>query len=93
MGSAEEAKHARLSVPCFIKMDVAAQRRKFFQVRLLLPDIRRLIETHSTELERACVSQLERFGFNTKIVRNAWWRYIVPEQRPIAHNRWLVAWK
>src|SRR5262245_46948320 len=86
----------RISVPCFIKMDVDGAEAEILSgatVMNALPDIRWLIETHSTELERACVIQLERLGFKTIIVRNAWWRYIVPEQRPIAHNRWLVAWK
>jgi hypothetical protein len=86
----------RISLPCFIKMDVDGAEAEILSgatVINALPDIRWLIETHSTELERACVIQLECLGFKTKIVRNAWWRYIVPEQRPIAHNRWLVAWK
>jgi len=86
----------RISLPCFIKMDVDGAEAEILSgatVINALPDVRWLIETHSAELERACVVQLERLGFKTKIVRNAWWRYIVPEQRPIAHNRWLVAWK
>jgi hypothetical protein len=59
----------------------------------MLPDVRWLIETHSRELEGKCATHLSDLGFKIKIVKNAWWRCIVPEQRPGAHNRWLVAWK
>ena len=86
----------RISPPCFIKMDVDGAEAKILSGATAinsLPDIRWLIETHSTEFETMCVFQLERFGFKTKIVKNAWWRNFVPELRPIAHNRWLVAWK
>ena len=50
-----------------------------------------LIETHSAELEHDCVCYLEKLGYQTKIVPNAWWRMIIPEQRPLDHNRWLWA--
>ena len=52
-----------------------------------------LIETHSNNLEKACIELLRRTGFRYEIVPNAWWRVIVPEQRPIDHNRWLWATK
>jgi hypothetical protein len=32
-------------------------------------------------------------GFQLEVVPNAWWRVILPEMRPIEHNRWLAAWK
>ena len=51
-----------------------------------------LIETHSIALERDCCSYLQSCGYNTKIVPNAWWRSMIPEQRPLDHNRWLWAW-
>ncbi len=50
-----------------------------------------LIETHSVELEAECRAILTAAGYRVTIVPNAWWRAIVPEQRPIPHNRWLVA--
>ena len=55
--------------------------------------VRWLIETHSKDLERECVKQLEAAGFENRIIRNAWWRVVIPELRPIEHNRWLAAWK
>jgi hypothetical protein len=53
--------------------------------------VRWLIETHSADLERACARRLTEHGYRVVLVRNAWWRALVPEQRPSSHNRWLVA--
>ena len=35
--------------------------------------------------------RLESAGYAVTVIKNAWWRVFVPEQRPIPHNRWLVA--
>ena|SRR2546428_2661464 len=56
-----------------------------------LQDLRWVIETHSKELEGQCIHWLRFHGYDTRIIRNAFWRCILPEQRPLAHNRWLVA--
>ena len=83
-------------LPCFIKMDVDGAEADVLSGAAginSLPDVRWLIETHSAELEAMCIDQLKRKGFQTRIIKNAWWRRILPEQRPIAHNRWLAAWK
>ena len=85
-----------LSTPCFIKMDVDGAEERILQgARALnaLPDVRWLIETHSKELETACVEMLTAAGFQTRIIPNGWWRVFIPELRPIEHNRWLAAWK
>jgi hypothetical protein len=58
-----------------------------------LTDVRWLIETHSSQLELLCERILTAAGFQIRIISNARWRVLVPEQRPIEHNRWLVAWK
>jgi hypothetical protein len=82
--------------PCLIKMDVDGAEAEILAgagAIKAMPDIRWLIETHSEKLERSCVKSLQSAGFKTEIIRNAWWRAIMPEQRPIPHNRWLVAWK
>lgn len=50
-----------------------------------------LVETHSLRLEQECLSYLESLGFICRIIPNAWWRAIIPEHRPIGHNRWLWA--
>jgi hypothetical protein len=85
-----------LSTPCFIKMDVDGAEERILQGATALnalPDVRWLIETHSRELETACVEMLTATGFQTRIIPNAWWRVFIPELRPIEHNRWLAAWK
>jgi hypothetical protein len=85
-----------VAIPCLIKMDVDGAEENILRGATALnslPGIRWLIETHSKELEAACVKILSEAGFQTEIIRNASWRAIVPELRPIAHNRWLAAWK
>jgi hypothetical protein len=56
------------------------------------PGVRWLIETHSLESEAECLSLLRSNGLYTSVVATAWWRRMLPETRPIAHNRWLVAY-
>jgi hypothetical protein len=103
VGDAESDREMRLdslreaiNQPCLIKVDVdGAEEHVLKGASLLnqLPDIRWLIETHSKELEAACLGILSDAGFQTRIIHNAWWRFAVPEHRPIPHNRWLAAWK
>ena len=50
-----------------------------------------LVETHSAALERDCCAFLRPLGYSTTIIPNAWWRAIIPEQRPLDHNRWFWA--
>ena len=50
-----------------------------------------LVEVHSVELEAECVSILKGHGYQVDVIPNAWWRLVVPENRPIAHNRWISA--
>ena len=85
-----------IDLPCLIKMDVdGAEERVLRGARAMnaLSDIRWLIETHSKENELACLRILSGAGFQTRIIPNAWWRVIIPELRPSAHNRWLAAWR
>jgi hypothetical protein len=87
---------ASVRTPCFVKMDVDGAEEEILQgAKSLnsLPGVRWLIETHSKELEDACVGILAASGFQTRIIANAWWRVFIPEMRPSAHNRWLAAWK
>jgi|CXWL01.1.fsa_nt_gi hypothetical protein len=88
--------HVDSGVRGFIKIDVdgaemdvlQSGERLFSQGKIDL-----LLETHSTELEKKSLEFLERHGFRCEIIRNAWWRAVLPEQRPIPHNRWLWATK
>jgi len=52
-----------------------------------------VVETHSPELERDCIAYLESLGYACRIIPNAWWRAILPEERPLDHNRWFAAEK
>lgn len=82
--------------PCLIKVDTeGAEARILRGARALsnLPDIRWLIETHSKALEAECVQLLTSYGFRTRIIPQATWRVVVPDYRPLEHNRWLAAWK
>ena len=82
--------------PVLIKLDVDGGEEKVLRgatVLNTLPDVRWLIETHSKQLELDCIAILSRAGFKTSIIKNAPWRVVVPELRPIEHNRWLVAYK
>src|SRR5262245_12016553 len=47
----------------------------------------------AVDIERACIESLKLAGFKSEVIRNDWWRAIIPEQCPIPHNQWLVAWK
>ncbi len=84
------------SSPMLIKIDVDGPEFEILkgaELTLRKRGISWIVETHSTELESSCIEIFAGHGYSTKIVRNAWWRLLVPEQRPIPHNRWLVAWK
>ena len=82
--------------PCFIKMDVDGAEAEILRGAAKLNaqgGIRWLIETHSRSLECQCIERLKAAGFETRVIRNAWWRVVIPELRPIEQNRWLAAWK
>jgi hypothetical protein len=52
-----------------------------------------IIETHSEQLEIDCINFLNTLGYKCNIIKNGWYRILVPELRPIEHNRWLYAEK
>ncbi len=82
--------------PCLIKVDVEGGELKVLQGAEKIVsnlDCRWIIETHSAHLEIACAEFLAERGYHCKIVKNAWWRLILPEKRPLSHNRWLIAAK
>jgi len=87
---------ADLPEPVFLKIDIDGPEAEVLATgrRMLTgKDCRLLIETHSPEAELGCDRQLRELGYRTKIIDPAWWRVILPEHRPIPHNRWLVAWR
>lgn len=84
----------RIAPPCLIKIDVDGPELTILEgAKALLgrPEMRLIVETHSQDLEDACLKLLKQFEYDAHVVPNAWWRKVIPEQRPIPHNRWLVA--
>lgn len=83
-----------VSYPIVIKVDVDGGEVDVLQsaTRLMHPGHTRwIIETHSPALEQDCIAWLRRYGYTPKVVPNGWWRPLIGEHRPLAHNRWLVA--
>lgn len=58
---------------------------------LKVPDVRWIIATSSDEIEQTCRSMLEKVGYKTRIVTNAWWRLFVPEIKDDGPARWIIA--
>jgi hypothetical protein len=82
--------------PCVIKIDVDGGELSVLRGAAGLTkmrDVRWVVETHSKALELGCLEFFRDAGYQSQIVENAWWRRIVPEQRPIEHNRWLLAFR
>jgi hypothetical protein len=85
----------RLPGPFIIKVDVEggeADLLRGSQSLLNGVEVFWVIETHTAGLEIECRELLQSKGFQTRVVRNAWWRIILPEKRDGIHNRWLVGW-
>lgn len=87
---------AGLTGPIFLKIDIDGPEAQVLDTgrrTLAEQDCRLLIETHSPEAEQGCLERLAALGYRTRIISPAWWRIILPEFRPIPHNRWLSAWR
>lgn len=87
---------AGLPGPLFLKVDIDGPEAEVLDSgRGILAglDCRLLVETHSPGAEEGCIRVLHDCGYRTRIIHPAWWRRLRPEMRPIAHNRWLVAWR
>ncbi len=84
----------RIGGPCLVKMDVDGQEANILAGAskfLAQASARWIVETHSEELEREVIGIFNGAGYQTRVVTQAWWRLFVPEHRPGAQNRWLVA--
>lgn len=87
---------AGVPAPLFLKIDIDGPEAGVLaggQETLRSKDCRLLIETHSPEAEQGCLTLLRELGYTVKIIAPAWWRLVLPEHRPIPHNRWLAAWR
>jgi methyltransferase FkbM-like protein len=79
------------NVPDLIKIDIEGGEVEALRgAGRMLSDHRPhlIIETHSTELERQCLELLADHRYQTEIVHRRTW---LREDRPLPHNRWLVA--
>lgn len=88
----DELVHAgRAPLPDLIKVDVdRAEGSVLAGAKGVLVERRPhlIVETHSPELERECGDLLLAAGYAPRVVTQRRW---LRENRPIAHNRWLVA--
>jgi hypothetical protein len=78
-------------VPGLIKMDVdRAELSALTGAKGLLATHRPhlIVEVHSLELERQCADLMVELGYSPLIVTERRW---LRENRPIEHNRWIVA--
>lgn len=86
---------AHLPRPCFVKIDVDGPEVAILEgaAELLAdPQVSWLIEVHGRDLERRCCEILTGAGLQTEVIDNARWRLLIPEERPVAHNRWVAAY-
>lgn len=82
--------------PLFVKIDVDGGELEVLRgarATLLNKKCALVVETHSTSLEEECRAVLSNLGYKCQIVRNAWYRFVVPEHRPSELNRWLIGWR
>jgi hypothetical protein len=78
-------------VPGVIKIDIdGAEAEALAGAKRLLRERRPhvIVETHSRELEATCGKVLRDAGYRPTVVNQRSW---LRDQRPIPHNRWLVA--
>jgi precorrin-6B methylase 2 len=77
-------------MPDFIKIDVEGAELEVLQGAYGIFSSRKpslILETHSMELETACIDLLRGYGYEPRIVDQRRWFH---DHRPIEHNRWLV---
>ena len=82
--------------PCFILVDIDGGERDLLTSCGESFDhsaMTWLVETHSPELEEQCISFFKEYNYKITVIKNAWWRFFIPEQRPLEQNRWLYAEK
>jgi 16S rRNA G1207 methylase RsmC len=92
-GTSLDAIAPTVTPPCTVKIDVEGMEADVLSSAshlLSMPGILWIIETHSPRVEEECRARLGSFGYDTHLVSQSWWRLILPELRPIPHNRWLI---
>ena len=89
--SLDDLVEAGLPVPDLLKVDVEGSEAQVLAgargiLARRMPGL--LVEVHSLELEHDCMALLADTGYRPTVVERRTW---LAEQRPIPHNRWLVA--
>ena len=80
--------------PIFVKMDIEGAEMDALESGARVLSAKNcvlIVETHSLELEVRCKEWLETRGYRVRIIPQGFYRAILPEQRPVAHNQWLSA--
>lgn len=83
-----------LPEPILLKIDVDGGERVILgKMRDILRQKRFfiLVETHSRDLDNECFQLLGEANYRVRRITPAWWRVLIPEQRPIEFNQWIVA--
>jgi hypothetical protein len=83
-----------IQFPCLVKVDIDGGEALLLEgARQLLASsgVGWIVEVHSPALQRQCLEIFRRANYRTVVVRNAWWRHILPELRPGDLNQWIVA--
>ncbi|HVL38186.1 MAG TPA: FkbM family methyltransferase [Fimbriimonadaceae bacterium] len=81
----------RFFVPDFIKIDIeGGELDALMGARRVLEEHRPnlIVETHSRQLEDDCLAFVRSLGYATTIIDA---RKVLPDYRPIEHNRWFAA--
>jgi precorrin-6B methylase 2 len=101
VGSTSDQDHVRLddirfdrSGTGFIKIDIEGFEVDALEGAVSLlseANVRLLVEVHSHELESRCIEFLEQQRYSSKVISNSRWRRVIPELRPLLHNRWIWA--
>jgi precorrin-6B methylase 2 len=101
VGAVSDQDHLRLddinvdrSSAGFIKIDIEGFEVDALEGAVSLlgeANVTLLVEVHSRESEDGCLEFLERHRYSIEIINNSRWRWIIPEQRPLSHNRWIWA--
>jgi hypothetical protein len=83
----------RITMPCLVKLDIEGAEAEVLRHagELLVQQTRWIIEVHAFHLERECLELLKKASYTTRIISPAWWRAILPENRSLEHNRWVIA--
>ncbi|SRR5260221_6475073 len=83
-----------LAEPILVKIDVEGAEVDVLRSgreSLLAKQAALIVEVHSEPLEQEAGELLRSLGYGVEVIKNAWWRAILPEPRSLPLNRWLVA--